>query len=62
MYDLFFFETETVNSEVYLDMLRNWLMTQLQQEESPDFIFQQDGAPLPLESENQRLSQLNSPI
>ena len=40
-----FFEGAT-NGEMYLDMLEKWLMDNLIEEESDDFIFQQDGAPL----------------
>lgn len=46
VYGPFFFEEGTVNGEVYLIMLQNWLMEKLHEEESSDFIFQQDGAPL----------------
>ena len=45
VYGPFFFERATVNGETYLDMLENWLMDKLSEEESGDFIFQQDGAP-----------------
>lgn len=40
----FFFQEGTVNSEVYFAMLQNWLMKKLHEEESSDFIFQQDRA------------------
>ena len=40
----FFFENDTVTGQSYLDMLQHWLFTLLQ-EDRPDFIFQQDGAP-----------------
>ena len=45
VYGPFFFEGATVNGETYLDMLEKWLMDNLSEEESDDFIFQQDGAP-----------------
>ena len=45
VYGAFFFEGATVNGEAYLAMLQNWLMDQLHEEESANFIFQQDGAP-----------------
>ena len=35
---------QTVNGPVYLDMLEQWLMPQLQ-EDSQDFVYQRDGAP-----------------
>ena len=35
----------SVNSDNYLDLLKNNLMTELQSEELEDFFFQQDGAP-----------------
>jgi hypothetical protein len=44
VYGQFFFAEPTVTGIIYLDMLQQWLMTQLQ-EDSEDFIFQQDGAP-----------------
>ena len=40
----FFFAEPTVTGINYLDVLRLWLIPQLQ-EDSEDFIFQQDGAP-----------------
>jgi hypothetical protein len=40
----FFFAEPTVTGINYLDMLQLWLMPQLQ-DDSEDFIFQQDGAP-----------------
>lgn len=45
VYGPFFFEEGTVNGDAYLAMLQNWLMEKLHEEESADFIFQQDGAP-----------------
>jgi hypothetical protein len=45
VYVPFFFAEPTVTSVNYLDMLQLWLMLQLQ-EDSEDFIFQHDGAPL----------------
>ena len=45
VYGPFFFEGATVNGETYLDMLEKWLMDNLSEEESDDFMFQQDGAP-----------------
>lgn len=45
VYGPFFFEGGTVNGDAYLAMLQNWLMEKLHEEESADFIFQQDGAP-----------------
>lgn len=45
VYGPFFFEEGTVNSEVYLAMLQDWLIEKLHEEESADFVFQQDGAP-----------------
>lgn len=44
VYGPFFFCEKTVTGHVYLDMLENWLMPQLEAD-SDDFIFQQDGAP-----------------
>lgn len=44
LYGPFFFAERTVRGHSYLDMLENWLMPQLE-EDSQDFIFQQDGAP-----------------
>ena len=44
VYRPFFFAESTVSGINYLDMLQLWLMPQLQ-EDSEDFIFQQDGAP-----------------
>jgi len=44
VYGPFFFAEPTVTGINYLDMLQLWLMPQLQ-EDSEDFIFQQDGAP-----------------
>ncbi|PNF30503.1 hypothetical protein B7P43_G10879 [Cryptotermes secundus] len=44
VYGPFFFEGNTVTGQTYLDMLQNWLFTSLQAD-SPDLIFQQDGAP-----------------
>lgn len=44
VYGPFFFCEKTVTGHVYLDMLENWLMPQLETD-SADFIFQQDGAP-----------------
>jgi len=41
--DHFFFEDPTVNGMIYLHMLENWLMPQLN-EYSNDYIFQQDGS------------------
>jgi len=43
VYGPFFFAGPTVTGINYLDMLRLWLMPQLQ-EDSEDFVFQQDGA------------------
>ncbi|GBL92253.1 hypothetical protein AVEN_35809-1 [Araneus ventricosus] len=45
LYGPFFFSERSVTSNVYLDMLEVWLMTQLDPD-SMDYIFQQDGAPL----------------
>ena len=36
-------EEQTVNGPVYLDILEQWLIPQLQKD-SQDFIYQQDGA------------------
>jgi len=44
VYEPFFFEELTVNGMIYLHMLENWLMPQLN-EDSNDYIFQQDGSP-----------------
>ena len=46
VYEPFFFQGTTVNSEVYLDMLQNWLIKLLFDGEQADFIFQQNGVPL----------------
>ena len=43
VYGPFFFERAGVNGDTYLDMLENWLMDNLSENESGDFIFQQDG-------------------
>jgi len=40
----FFFAEDTVTGRVYLDMLENWLMPQLADEEVQGYIYQQDGA------------------
>ena len=47
VYGPFFFAKPTVTGISYVDMLENYLMPQLQQDMDRDFIFQQDGAPLP---------------
>jgi hypothetical protein len=44
VYGPFFFFGKTITGISYLDMLQQWLLPQLE-EDSPDFIFQQDGAP-----------------
>ena len=44
VYEQFFFVEPTVTGINYLDMLQLWLIPQLQ-EDSEDFVFQQDGAP-----------------
>uniref|UniRef100_UPI00358EB2A0 histone-lysine N-methyltransferase SETMAR-like n=1 Tax=Myxine glutinosa TaxID=7769 RepID=UPI00358EB2A0 len=44
VYGPFFFEGKTVTGQTYLEMLQNWLFPQLN-EDSNDFIFQQDGPP-----------------
>jgi hypothetical protein len=44
VYGQFFFVKPAVTGVNYLDMLQLWLMPQLQ-EDSKDFILQQDGAP-----------------
>lgn len=44
VYGPFFFMEPTVNGRRYLDMLQNWLMPQMD-EDSDDYIFQQDGCP-----------------
>ena len=41
----FFFMEDSVTGKVYLDMLENWLMPQLADEEALGYIYQQDGAP-----------------
>ncbi|XP_029656404.1 uncharacterized protein LOC115230342 [Octopus sinensis] len=43
VYGPFFLEGATVNGVTYLDMLENWLMDKLSEEEPDDFILQQDG-------------------
>jgi hypothetical protein len=40
----FFCIESTVTGIIYLDMLREWLMPQLQ-EDIPDLVYKQDGAP-----------------
>ena len=40
----YFLEEPTINGMIYLHMLENWLMPQLN-EHSNDYIFQQDGSP-----------------
>jgi hypothetical protein len=44
LYGPFFFAEGTVTGQSYLDMLKLWMMPQMQ-EDSNDFLFQQDGAP-----------------
>ena len=44
LYRQFFFADRTARGHLYLDMLKNWLMLQLEQDPQ-DFIFQQDWAP-----------------
>jgi hypothetical protein len=44
IYGPFFFAEATVTGATYLDVLEQWLLPQLE-EDSADFIFQQDGAP-----------------
>ena len=41
----FFFAEDSVTGKVCLDMLENWLMPQLTDEEVQVYIYQQDGAP-----------------
>ena len=41
----FFFAEDTVTGRVYLNMLENWLMPQLADEEVQGYIYQQDGTP-----------------
>jgi len=41
----FFFAEDSVTKKVYLDMLENWLIPQLEDEEIQGYIYQQDGAP-----------------
>jgi hypothetical protein len=43
LYGPFFFAEGTVTGQSYLDMSQLWLMPQMQ-EDSKDFLFQQDGA------------------
>jgi hypothetical protein len=44
VYGLFFFDENTVTGVTYLAVLQNWLLPQIN-EDSEDFILQQDGAP-----------------
>lgn len=44
VYGPFFFAEQSITGNIYLGMLENWLMPQLETD-SVDFIFQQDGAP-----------------
>jgi hypothetical protein len=44
VYGPFFFDKNTVTGVTYLAMLQNWLLPPIN-EDSEDFIFQQDGAP-----------------
>lgn len=44
VYGPFYFQEATVRGNVYLDMLTEWLMPQLE-EDSDDFVWVQDGAP-----------------
>lgn len=44
VYGPFFFDENTVTGVTYLRMLQNWLVPQMN-EDSGDYIFQQDGAP-----------------
>jgi hypothetical protein len=60
VYGPFFFTETTITGISYLDMLQQWLLPQLE-EDSPGFIFQQDGAPPQFHNEvrselNDRLS------
>ncbi|GFW02345.1 uncharacterized protein TNCV_1732601 [Trichonephila clavipes] len=41
----FFFGESSVTGSVYLDTLQLWLLPQLKESESDNFIWQQDGAP-----------------
>ena len=44
VYGPFFVKERTVTGRTYLDMLENWLTPQMD-EESDDYVFQQDGGP-----------------
>ena len=45
VYGPFFFERAAVNAETYLDKLENWLVDNLSENESGDFIIRQNGVP-----------------
>jgi hypothetical protein len=44
VYGSFFFSESTVTGRSYLDMTQEWIMPQID-DDSDDFIYQQDGAP-----------------
>ena len=56
VYGPFFFEEPTVNGMLYSHMLENWLMPQLN-EDSNDYVFQQDGLSGSLLQRRARVSQ-----
>jgi len=60
VYGPFFFVEPTVTGISYLDMLENYLMSQLQQDMDRDVIFQQDEAPPALPLQGYFLPQLHS--
>jgi hypothetical protein len=41
----FFFAEDTITDVIYLDLLEAFSFPQLDETESPDIVFQQDGAP-----------------
>ena len=61
VYGTFFFAETTIAGINYLDVLQLWLMPQLQ-EDSKDFIFEQDGAPPHLHFDVRFTSVLISPV
>jgi hypothetical protein len=61
VYGPFFFAEPTVTGIIYLDMLQQWLRAQLQ-EDSKDFIFQQDGVPPHFHSDVRSYLNANFPV
>ena len=60
LYGPFSFKEPTINGTLYLHMLENWLMPQLN-EDSNDYIFQQDGSPAHCHKDVRRYLNRNLP-